>query len=67
VDDVLDRSNTALHGTSTTEQLRHLLADMAVLSVALLTLAPQRNREPYAPYSTRVAELTREWLSRAAG
>jgi len=61
VDRIWAEANGQLHGPATQARIRQLLADLAILSVGLLSLDIRRHRQPYLAYSKRTIELARAW------
>jgi hypothetical protein len=62
IDRIVAVANGELHGAATRQRVGQLLTDLALLSAALLALAPRENRKPYLAYSPRISDMFREWF-----
>ena len=62
VDRLLSRCCAAVHGHPRREEVGKLISDLALLTVGLILLDPEGNRDPYGAYAPRLINGLKEWI-----
>ncbi|MBJ7278857.1 hypothetical protein JHC43_20515 [Marinobacter salarius] len=66
-DRLIDSMNSALHGEPEPEKIIKDFADIAILSVQLLSLNPERSRDPYYGYDKNLESFLLDVLDSIKG
>jgi hypothetical protein len=60
VDKVIVEANAALHSEKDKDRVIRCLADLAKLSIKLLSIDPEKSRNPYYAYSEKIIKFTQD-------
>jgi hypothetical protein len=67
IDRAVEELNSALHGRRSADRVYQAFADIAQISVKLLTLNPEKSKKPYFAYQNRMLDFLKEVLGQDAG